>query len=50
MLKENRGTCISSIIDMQIDPSISLRTNHLTWLFEKIKQQGVMAGEDDNNI
>ena len=40
MLKENRGT--SLIIDMQMDPSISLRTNHLTWLFVKIKQQGEM--------
>ena len=47
MLKENRS--ISLIIDMQMDRSISLG-NHLTWLFVKMKKQGVMAGEGDNNI
>ena len=35
---------------MWMDASVLLRNNNLTWLFEKIKQQGVMAGEGGNNI
>ena len=35
---------------MWMDASVRLKTENLTWLFEKIKQQGVMAGEGGNNI
>lgn len=50
-----KPVCLQMVLNeypfaMWMDASVRIKTSNLTWFFEKVKQQGVMAGEGGNSI